>query len=429
MFANRQVLKLLDSTLWFSLLAIATTFLFFENQQFVLPALTFSLLFAMGPVFIYGREEKSAAFVSLALFWLMSALALLASASIFFGSTVLLACAAAWWSVAASITHQLTAIKILAARIYVVILLAVAVLASFLPTAITLVVLQVSVIVTGVLLIVVKFGYQQEDNQALLSQCWWPVVLACILGIFILNSAMFSLIHALLIVSAGFWIQVIFFYRHWLAERHAQQQHYQHRLEYQVQERTLELEVTLRELQEKNDELSRLSSTDALTGTRNRRYFDTRLVAESRRARREQTRLSLAMIDIDHFKKINDTYGHAVGDACIRHVANVLRLLSRRASDDVCRYGGEEFALILPNTDSQGALQLAEAMRVKLEAFPVEVEGHRIPLTVSIGICTGLMTEEEQEIALLRRADHLLYEAKRAGRNCVKVGLLEEQDD
>jgi diguanylate cyclase (GGDEF)-like protein len=133
------------------------------------------------------------------------------------------------------------------------------------------------------------------------------------------------------------------------------------------------------------------------------------------------------MIDIDHFKKINDTYGHAVGDACIRHVAAVLKLQSRRSSDDVCRYGGEEFALILPNTDSHGALQLIESMREKLEAFPVQVEGHSISLTFSAGICTGLMDEEEQEVELLRQADQLLYEAKKAGRNCVKAAMMEHQ--
>ena len=195
------------------------------------------------------------------------------------------------------------------------------------------------------------------------------------------------------------------------------QQRYQSDLEYKVQERTLELEVTLRELSEVNRELETLNTIDSLTGIKNRRHFDKRLKAEGRRSRREQTPLSLAMIDVDHFKSINDRFGHVAGDACIKHVARLLRDLLRRPSDDACRIGGEEFALILPSTDSEGASQVVENMRQSLESTPVEFEGQRIHMTFSAGIATAVIGYEEHELELLKQADKNLYSAKQNGRN------------
>ena len=197
------------------------------------------------------------------------------------------------------------------------------------------------------------------------------------------------------------------------------QQQYADELEYKVQERTLELEIALRELSEANQELERLNSIDSLTGIRNRRQFDKRLIAEGRRSRREQTVLSLAMIDIDHFKAINDRHGHAAGDACICHVANLLQSALRRSSDDVCRYGGEEFGIILPNTDSEGARQVIETMRILVAEKPVYVEGEAIPITVSAGVASAIIEREAQELELLKYADDLLYQAKENGRNQV----------
>lgn len=197
------------------------------------------------------------------------------------------------------------------------------------------------------------------------------------------------------------------------------QQQYADELEYKVQERTLELEIALRELSEANQELERLNSIDSLTGIRNRRQFDKRLIAEGRRSRREQTVLSLAMIDIDHFKAINDRHGHAAGDACICHVANLLQSALRRSSDDVCRYGGEEFGIILPNTDSEGARQVLENMRTLVAEKPVYVEGVAIPMTVSAGVASAVIEREAQELELLKYADDLLYQAKENGRNQV----------
>lgn len=207
------------------------------------------------------------------------------------------------------------------------------------------------------------------------------------------------------------------------------QEQYQNDLEYKVQERTLELEIALRELSEANRELENLNTLDSLTGIRNRRHFDKRLQAEGRRSRREQTPLSLAVIDIDHFKKVNDDYGHDVGDICIRHVADILQGQLRRPSDDVCRYGGEEFAIILPNTDLEGATLVVESMREALAASTVDANGQSISMTISAGVSTAIITREDEEKKLFRQADQLLYAAKEGGRNQVRAEPLISDND
>ncbi|MDC8832168.1 sensor domain-containing diguanylate cyclase [Alteromonas gilva] len=193
----------------------------------------------------------------------------------------------------------------------------------------------------------------------------------------------------------------------------------QNELEYNVQERTLELEIALRELSEANRELEKLNTIDPLTGIRNRRHFDKRVIAEGRRSRREQTPLALAMLDIDHFKQVNDQYGHSVGDACITHVASLLQEMLKRPSDDVCRYGGEEFVIILPNTDIEGAYQLIESMRQVVEQSPCHCDGHTVPLTLSGGVASAVISRDEGHARLLKLADERLYMAKQAGRNRV----------
>ena len=197
------------------------------------------------------------------------------------------------------------------------------------------------------------------------------------------------------------------------------QQRAQDELEYKVQERTLELEIALRELSDANRELEKLNTIDPLTGIRNRRHFDKRLQAEGRRSRREQTPLALAMIDIDHFKQINDQYGHSVGDSCIRHVAQTLQSLLKRPSDDVCRYGGEEFAIILPNTETEGAAQLIESMRQQVADSPCIIDNESISLTLSGGVASAIISHEDAGKELLNLADERLYTAKQAGRNRV----------
>ena len=201
----------------------------------------------------------------------------------------------------------------------------------------------------------------------------------------------------------------------------------QEELEYKVQERTLELEIALRELSETNQELERMNTTDALTGLRNRRYFDKKFQAEARRSRREQTELSVVMIDIDHFKSINDKYGHVIGDECLRQVAKMLQTALKRPSDDACRYGGEEFALILPATNQLGAQQLSEQVRDEIEHLIVDTAMGDISFTISAGICTVVIQSEGQEISLLKCADEALYQAKKSGRNRICASLLRDE--
>ena len=205
------------------------------------------------------------------------------------------------------------------------------------------------------------------------------------------------------------------------------QKRHQEDLEYKVEERTLELEVTLRELSEVNHELERLNAIDPLTGAHNRRHFDKRLRSEGRRSRREQTPLSLIIIDVDHFKSINDKYGHDGGDECLKHVTRVFQSHIHRPTDDLCRIGGEEFAVILPNTDIEGALHVAESMRRGLESSPLVYEGGSIELTASAGLSTTVIVDEDHAQRLFKFADELLYEAKSAGRNRVAHKPLQEK--
>ncbi|MEP1553215.1 MAG: diguanylate cyclase [Paraglaciecola sp.] len=188
-------------------------------------------------------------------------------------------------------------------------------------------------------------------------------------------------------------------------------------LEYKVQERTLELEITLRELSEKNQELEKKNTLDSLTGIRNRSYFDKKYQAELRRSKREQTQLSIVMLDIDHFKSVNDIHGHLMGDECIKVVANILKQSLKRLSDDVCRYGGEEFAMILPSTDLEGALALVEKIRIEISNTEIVLNEASVKVTISAGIGTATAEVTMNEKSILALADQQLYKAKNAGRN------------
>lgn len=192
-------------------------------------------------------------------------------------------------------------------------------------------------------------------------------------------------------------------------------------LEYSIEERTLELEIALRELAEKNRDLEKLSAIDPLTGLMNRRYFDKQIIAECRRSKRELTTLGLAMLDIDFFKKINDSYGHLCGDHCLKEFAAVLQDTILRPSDIICRYGGEEFVLILPNTDDTGLQNLLEKVRHNVEAKKIVFEGQVISMTVSIGGYSKVVQTEDESDNIIATADKMLYKAKASGRNLVVV--------
>jgi diguanylate cyclase (GGDEF)-like protein len=161
----------------------------------------------------------------------------------------------------------------------------------------------------------------------------------------------------------------------------------------------------------------RLAARDGLTQLYNRRAFDERMAKARAREERQSGRFAVLLLDIDHFKKLNDTFGHPAGDAALKHTARVLEDHLRQG-DEAARYGGEEFAVILPGADAAGALPLAERVRAAIEKSQVVFEGARLAVTVSVGVAAW--PEDGREIeALLAAADRALYAAKQEGRNRV----------
>lgn len=175
---------------------------------------------------------------------------------------------------------------------------------------------------------------------------------------------------------------------------------------------------TIEQLEAVQKHLWSMAYTDTLTGIPNRRHLDSLLEYEIRRNNRSGTTLALLMIDIDRFKQINDRHGHAMGDAVLRHVAKLMED-RKRDTDTLARFGGEEFVLLLADTDSAGAMALAEALRKAVANEPADVDGLTIPLTISIGVaCTD--DDIKQQADLFAAADQALYRAKANGRNRVE---------
>lgn len=172
--------------------------------------------------------------------------------------------------------------------------------------------------------------------------------------------------------------------------------------------------------------LVRSGLTDVLTGWYNRRYLQDRLPGELARAQRNQQPLACLLLDIDYFKRVNDSHGHLVGDAVLRDIAK--RVESQiRASDVAARFGGEEFTVLLPNTNTNDALDLGERIRISVAEKPIDVEDKlAIPITLSVGVASLVPQRNESDLAsvgeaLLAAADRALYRAKMEGRNCVRV--------
>jgi len=176
------------------------------------------------------------------------------------------------------------------------------------------------------------------------------------------------------------------------------------------------------ELQSSNSELSRIAAIDGLTGIAGRRHFDARLAAEWRRALRDGSKLSVVIVDIDFFKDYHALYGHLAGDECLKKIARAIAATVARAGDHIARFGGEEFAVLLPNTDSLGSLVVAEAIRVAVATLAIENKASTIHryVTVSVGTATLIPTEKLTPEALLAAAEEALYRAKQAGRNIVR---------
>jgi diguanylate cyclase (GGDEF)-like protein len=180
-----------------------------------------------------------------------------------------------------------------------------------------------------------------------------------------------------------------------------------------------ELSAVNSNLQKKNEELHRLSITDSLTGIYNRKHIMDLFDLELTRSRRYDNGLAVLMLDIDHFKTVNDTYGHQVGDRVMQQVAELLNQAVRDC-DHVGRYGGEEFLVVLPDIGIQAAAVVAERIRRSVANLQCGGEKKKFSVTISIGLA-AYPTDGDKTESLLSSADNALYQAKAGGRNCVVV--------
>lgn len=186
---------------------------------------------------------------------------------------------------------------------------------------------------------------------------------------------------------------------------------------------SLEQNVYLRtlELEKANVKLKELSITDGLTGLNNRRHFNEIYYSEFARAIRSRSPLSFLIIDVDHFKQFNDSYGHLQGDTCLRTIAAGIESMLLRENDFAARYGGEEFCVLLPDTDAAGAMVVAENIRNHIASIQIDVDGQPVSVTVSIGVACDIPKEKKNTDLLLSRADKALYHSKESGRNQVTL--------
>jgi len=180
-----------------------------------------------------------------------------------------------------------------------------------------------------------------------------------------------------------------------------------------------ERKQTEQKLIELQKELEQLSFNDGLTGLANRRKFDLSMEIEWRNAKRTGQPLSLIMVDIDYFKQYNDHYGHLKGDDCLKLVGKALRETASRARDFVARFGGEEFVLVLPDTDNQAALAIAERCRAAIAALQIPHAQADHQLSISLGVDTIVPKPQDQLLDFINRVDRRLYLAKQKGRDCV----------
>lgn len=197
----------------------------------------------------------------------------------------------------------------------------------------------------------------------------------------------------------------------------------QQRLEKEYQFSQQQLAAKTEELRQLNESLIIDSRQDALTGLANRRRFDEVIDFEWRRHIREKIPLSILMVDVDHFKLFNDNYGHTAGDDCLRAITKAFKAPTNRPTDLPCRYGGEEFAVILPNTDSAGACEVARRIKQQIDElkYPHPVSPVAKVITVSIGVHTAEPRLGQDPEELIGQADEALYHAKLRGRNHISV--------
>jgi diguanylate cyclase len=194
-------------------------------------------------------------------------------------------------------------------------------------------------------------------------------------------------------------------------------------LEKIVDERTKKLSKTLEHLSIAHGKLQTISITDALTELHNRYYFNEHYKIEFKRAHKHKTEFSLILLDIDYFKKVNDSYGHPAGDICLKYIADCIKQGAARSSDICCRYGGEEFIIILPATSLKDAHIIAEEIRNKIKQKSVIWEGNKINLTASFGVSSTIpkINNAKTRQLLLNQTAQALYEAKGKGRDNVTI--------
>jgi diguanylate cyclase (GGDEF)-like protein len=199
-------------------------------------------------------------------------------------------------------------------------------------------------------------------------------------------------------------------------------------LEDLVNERTRQLKIANRKLSETNQELKRLASLDGLTGIYNYRWFSEFLEMEWKRAIRSHKPVTIILMDVDFFKLYNDTYGHQAGDDCLREIARKLKEECRRPGDVVARYGGDEFIVLLSNTPSTAAADIAERLWKGILQLKIPHEASRVSgyVTISLGCTTGVPKQKDEPAWLIRIADNALYESKKSDRNRVTIHVPRE---
>lgn len=214
-----------------------------------------------------------------------------------------------------------------------------------------------------------------------------------------------------------------------IQQSHQRLEDYSRSLEQKVNDRTqiLQQEIENRlaaevALQSANEQLQRLAYLDGLTQIANRRQFDERLIAEWHRMKRDRSPLSIILCDVDFFKQYNDTYGHQVGDDCLRAVASAIATAARRPPDLSARYGGEEFAVLLPNTPLKGAIEVAQIIQIHIKGLQLPHRQSQVSqfVTASFGVASIIPTEETAPEQLLAEVDRALYQAKIEGRDRVR---------
>jgi diguanylate cyclase (GGDEF)-like protein len=207
-------------------------------------------------------------------------------------------------------------------------------------------------------------------------------------------------------------------------------EHLTNNLQDEVAQKTNELSIRNRELEDKaeylkvqHDRIKELSETDHLTGLYNRQTFDGYFDLKFSQAIQQTENLSLVMLDIDNFKKINDGYGHQVGDECLKNVAEYLRQANLRKNDFIARYGGEEVVIVLTNTDIKSAEEISQRICDGLSQIKLNADQGTIVLTASFGVAELVYNHASNTTELLKLADDALYQAKERGKNQVVTAL------